>query len=90
LEAIVATSCQGLPFAVHVPDGLAGSANDIGLFRAKVSEVDALKFTNPIQIDPAISLVFYKAKTWATSDIQETILIKFRQLSTGVRALYQG
>jgi len=73
-----------------VPDGLAGSANDIGLFRAKVSEVDTLKFTNPIQIDPAISLVFYKAKTWATSDIQETILIKFRQLSTGVRALYQG
>jgi hypothetical protein len=73
LEAIVASSLQGLPFYVHVPDGLAADAKDIGLYRAKVSEVAALKFFNLIQIDPVISLVFYRAKTWTGSDVQKTM-----------------
>jgi hypothetical protein len=74
LEAIVATSLPGLPFAVQMPPGLAIDAQDIGLFTAKISENLALKFFNPIQIDPVISLVFYKAKTWTGSDVQKVMM----------------
>ena len=74
LEAIVATSLQGLPFAVQMPSAFASDSKDIGLFKAKVTEIPALKFFNPIQIDPVISLVFYKAKTWTGSDVQRTML----------------
>ena len=71
LEAIIATSLQGLPFAVQVPDGLVTDAKEIGLYKAKVSEVVALKFFNPVQIDPVISLIFYRARTWTGSDVQK-------------------
>jgi hypothetical protein len=74
LEAIVATSLHGLPFAVQMTSTLAAYANDIGLFKATVSESPAVKFFNPIQIDPVISLVFYKAKTWTGSDVQKTMI----------------
>jgi hypothetical protein len=74
LEAIIAMSLQGLPFAVQMPSGLVVDAKDIGLFTAKISENLALKFFNPIQIDPVISLVFYKVKTWTGSDVQKVMM----------------
>jgi hypothetical protein len=82
LEAIVVSSLDGLPFAVQIPSGLAADAKDIGLFKAKVSEIEAVKFFNPIQIDPVISLIFYKARTWTASDVQKA-MIKLPDLIDG-------
>lgn len=73
LEAIVATSLQGLPFAIQMPPGLAADAKDIGHYMARIHEVPALKFLNPSQIDPVVSLIFYNAKRWSGSDVQKTM-----------------
>lgn len=74
LEAIVASSFQGLPFAVQMPPGLVADVNDIGHFKSRVLENPALKFFNPIQIDPVVSLVFYDARRWSGSDVRETMM----------------
>lgn len=73
MEAIVASSWQGLPFAVQMPSGFARCAKDIGLFKAKVSQIEELQMFNPVQIDPVISLVFYK-RSWTAGDAHRAVI----------------
>ncbi|KAF7976940.1 hypothetical protein HWV62_5363 [Athelia sp. TMB] len=60
LEAILATTRHGIPFAITLPPNFAQSHEEIGLFEANVKADLAASPFGVISIDPAVSLLLYK------------------------------
>ncbi|RDB17580.1 hypothetical protein Hypma_001021 [Hypsizygus marmoreus] len=63
LEAILASSRDGLPFALQMPPGLAANTDDIGYYKASIKA--NMYYTNPMfrfpENDAVLSLLFYKS-----------------------------
>ncbi|KAL0952807.1 hypothetical protein HGRIS_007032 [Hohenbuehelia grisea] len=59
LEAIVALSLHGLPFALQIPKGMASKAREIGLWKAPIQHGISYEMRMHPTHDPVVSLLFY-------------------------------